>query len=84
MKKTYAITIKVEIPYPKELTYRIEATNLWTAVTRALKQAKAELGRKIIKEWKIHVNVLGASSVRMLTNADIADEVRSLGIGQKL
>lgn len=51
--KGYLVLITVDVPYPKTFEYREMAGSISPAVSRALKKAKKELGRKRIKEFRI-------------------------------
>lgn len=51
----YIIKVKANLPYPIEKEYRIVSWHLWTAISRALKQFRAEpkLTRKRLGEVTI-------------------------------
>ena len=49
----FLIVITVDVPYPKEFAYRETASGVAPAVSRALKQARKDMGRKQIQEYRI-------------------------------
>lgn len=51
--KTQLISITVDVPYPKTFEYRQEASNVGTAINRALKQVRKDLVGRRIKEYRI-------------------------------
>ena len=51
--KTQLVQITVDVPYPKTFEYRQQASSVSTAVARALRQVRKDLGRKRIKEYRI-------------------------------
>ena len=53
--KQYLVTISVYMPYPKEFQYRESAGGVHTAVARALKSFRKEVGRKRINQYNIKV-----------------------------
>ena len=51
--KTQLVSITVDVPYPATFEYRQEASNVGTAISRALKQVRKNLVGKRIKEYRI-------------------------------
>lgn len=56
--KNYLITININIPYPKQFDYKIEASSFHTAISRAIKKMRTELGRRKIDAIKIAAQLL--------------------------
>jgi hypothetical protein len=56
--KTYLIKVTVEIPYPREFEYRVQASNPWTAVRTALKGVRKELPKRRLAHYKIIIDTL--------------------------
>lgn len=52
--KNFIITVTAHCPAPRAREYRIEAWDFGTAVSRAFKQFRKDLGRKKISEVEIH------------------------------
>jgi len=50
----FLIKISVNLPYPRDFEYRIEATSFGTAVNRAFKLFRKELKGRKIREIKIN------------------------------
>lgn len=55
---TYLIKVTVEVPYPREFTYRVTATSVATAVARALRLVRKDVPRKRLTHYKIIVDTL--------------------------
>ena len=53
--KQYIITITVNVPYPREFTYKRTASSVGLAVKRALSALRKDLPRKRIDTYKILV-----------------------------
>jgi len=49
----WLVTIKVDIPYPKEYQYRMGGSNVGVAISRAYKQFRKELKGKRIKDGRL-------------------------------
>lgn len=56
--KTFLIRIKVNVPYPKEFEYRINAIQAHVATARAFKLLRKDLPRKRIDHYSISVTRL--------------------------
>lgn len=53
--KNFVVVISAQVPFPKDFSYRPVASNIATAVARAIKDFRKELGRKRVKELRIYV-----------------------------
>lgn len=49
--KEYIVNVTVNVPYPKHFETRERATSAGTAIARAMRGVRKQLGRKRIKEW---------------------------------
>lgn len=49
----WLITISVQIPYPKEYSYRMGGSNVGVAISRAYKEFRKQLPRRQLKDGKI-------------------------------
>lgn len=55
--KQYTISVKASIPYPLEKEYKLEAGGFHTAIARAIKQYRREIGRKKISDLIVKANL---------------------------
>jgi hypothetical protein len=55
---TFLIKVTVEVPYPRELEYRVTATGVATAVARALRLVRKDVPRKRLSHYRIIVQAL--------------------------
>ena len=62
--KLYLITIKSYLPYLVEKDYRVEATSLNTATSRAIKLFRKDKAKKQIKELTIKVKYVGKTTIQ--------------------
>ena len=53
--KTFLITISVNVPYPKQFSYRIQARQVSTATAKALKNLKGDTKYKRINDYSIRI-----------------------------
>lgn len=51
----YRVSIKVNVPYPKEVRYDQDASSAATAVARAMRSLRKDIPRKRLDEYIIHV-----------------------------
>lgn len=56
--KTFIVQVTVNVPYPRTFEYRTVGSNLWTGVSKALKQFKKEVKGKRISRYSITVDVV--------------------------
>jgi len=52
-KKNFLIQLTIEVPYPKDFSYTIEANFCGTAINRAIKKMKKEIKGKHLKRIRI-------------------------------
>jgi hypothetical protein len=53
--KNYLISVIVNLPYPREFTFRETCSSAGTAVSRSLRKLRAETRRKKITEYSIKI-----------------------------
>ena len=53
--KNYLVQVTVEVPYPRTLEFRQEASGIAPAVSRAIKLVRKQIKGKRIKEMRIKV-----------------------------
>lgn len=63
MSSWYLVSVTVQLPYPKQFTYRQQASSFGPAVNRSLRQFRSELGRKVVTSLDIKVTRLKASVI---------------------
>lgn len=51
--KNWFIKICVEIPAPREFEYRVTGSSAAVAISRALRQFRKDMPRKVMREFKI-------------------------------
>jgi hypothetical protein len=57
--KNYSITVTGHCPAPRAREYRIDASDFGTAINRAVKNYRKDIGRKVIERISVSAIVLG-------------------------
>ena len=71
--KNYAITVSVNMPYPKQFRYAVSASGYSAAASRAVRKLRAELRGKRIGDMKLHI-IQGTSHLGLPADDETPEE----------